>query len=46
MGQSFAGSVVEDAALGWVASLGYGTEHGAGIAPGKLLAERLIGKGS
>jgi type I restriction enzyme R subunit len=33
-------SVVEEAALGWFAELGYGVRHGAQIAPGEPAAER------
>lgn len=33
-------SVVEDAALAWLESLGYGVKHGPDIAPGELAAER------
>lgn len=36
----FTESVVEDAALAWVESLGYGIKHGPDIAPGELAAER------
>jgi type I restriction enzyme R subunit len=37
---SFTESVVEDAALAWLDSLGYTIKHGPEIAPGELLAER------
>ena len=33
-------SVVEDAALTWLESLGYAIKHGPEIAPGELFAER------
>jgi type I restriction enzyme, R subunit len=34
-------SVVEDAALAWLESLGYTVKHGPEIAPGELVAERV-----
>jgi len=37
---SFTESVVEDAALDWLKSLGYAIKHGPHIAPGELAAER------
>src|SRR3990170_2116345 len=37
---SFSESVVEDAALAWLESLGYAIKHGPEIAPGELFAER------
>ena len=37
---SFTESVVEDAALAWLADLGYTVLHGPEIAPGELFAER------
>jgi len=37
---AFTESVVEDGALAWLESLGYGIKHGPEIAPGELLAER------
>ena len=37
---SFSESVVEDAALVWLESLGYAVKHGPEIAPGELFAER------
>src|SRR5258705_1235691 len=37
---SFIESVVEDAALAWLESLGYAVKHGPEIAPGELFAER------
>jgi len=37
---SFTESVVEDAALEWLESLGYGIRNGPAIAPGELGAER------
>src|SRR6266481_1954594 len=39
-GTSFTESVVEDAALAWLESLGYTVKHGPEIAPGELFAER------
>ena len=39
---SFAESVVEDATLAWLESLGYAVKHGPEIAPGELFAERWI----
>ena len=36
----FSESVVEDAALAWLESLGYAVKHGPDIAPGELAAER------
>jgi len=38
--RSFTESVVEDAALGWVASLGYSIVYGPEIAPDEVTAER------
>ena len=35
----FSESVVEDAALAWLESLGYAVKHGPEIAPGELFAE-------
>jgi type I restriction enzyme R subunit len=37
---SFTESVVEEAALAWLESLGYPVKHGPEIAPGELFAER------
>ncbi len=37
---AFTESVVEEAALAWLESLGYTIKHGLEIAPGELLAER------
>jgi type I restriction enzyme R subunit len=37
---AFSESVVEDAALAWLESLGYTVKHGLEIAPGELAAER------
>ena len=37
----FTESVVEDAALAWLESLGYAIKHGPEIAPGELFAERV-----
>jgi len=36
----FTESVVEDAALAWLESLGYAVKHGPEIDPGEFLAER------
>ena len=38
--QNFTESVVEQAALAWLESLGYAIQHGPAIAPGELGAER------
>jgi type I restriction enzyme R subunit len=40
MAAGFTESVVEDAALAWLESLGYAVKHGPEIAPGELFAER------
>ena len=41
---NFTASLVEDAALAWLESLGYTVKHGPEIAPGELAAERnLVG---
>ncbi len=37
---AFTESVIEQAALAWLESLGYGGKHGPDIAPGELAAER------
>jgi type I restriction enzyme R subunit len=37
---SFSESTVEDAALDWLAELGWAVKHGPEIAPGELFAER------
>ena len=37
---SFTESVLEDAALAWLESLGYTVKHGPKIGPGELFAER------
>jgi hypothetical protein len=34
-------SVVEDAALAWLESLGYTIKHGPDITPGELVADRV-----
>jgi type I restriction enzyme R subunit len=39
-GHGFTESVVEDAALAWLESLGYAIKHGPEIGPGELFAER------
>lgn len=36
----FTESIVEDAALAWLESLGYAVKHGPEIAPGELFTER------
>ena len=41
MSQAFSESVLEDAALAWLESLGYTVKYGPEIAPGELLAERM-----
>ena len=46
MSVRFAESVFEDAALGWLATLGYSVTQGLEITSGELLTERLIGRGS
>jgi hypothetical protein len=38
---SFTESIVEDAALAWLGSLGYAIRFGLAIAPGEPAAERL-----
>ena len=38
--RSFTESVVEDATLAWLESLGYAVKHGPEIAPGELFSER------
>jgi type I restriction enzyme R subunit len=40
MRRSFTESVVEDAALAWLESLGYAVKHGPEIAPEELFAGR------
>jgi type I restriction enzyme R subunit len=35
-GANFTESIVEDAALAWLESLGYAVKHGPEIAPGEL----------
>ena len=40
---AFSESIVEDAALAWLESLGWSVRHGLEIAPGKLAAERTNG---
>jgi type I restriction enzyme R subunit len=37
---NFTGSIVEEAALAWLGSLGYRIKHGPEVAPGELAAER------
>lgn len=37
---TFTESVVEDATLSWLESLGWSVKHGPEIAPGELFAER------
>ena len=36
-------SIVEQAALAWLESLGWSVRHGLEIAPGESKAERIIG---
>jgi hypothetical protein len=45
MTESFAESVVEEAALAWLESLGNAILYGPPIAPGVLLAEGILEKG-
>jgi type I restriction enzyme R subunit len=45
MSRRFAESVVEEAALAWLESLGYTILYGPDIAPGVLLAEGILEKG-
>ncbi|MEO0086397.1 MAG: type I restriction endonuclease subunit R, partial [candidate division WOR-3 bacterium] len=40
MAERFSESTVEDAALAWLAEIGWGVKHGPVIAPGELFAER------
>ncbi len=42
MTRAFTRSVVEDAALAWLESLGCTVKHGPDIAPGKPAADRAI----
>jgi type I restriction enzyme R subunit len=44
MTATFTESVVEEAALAWLESLGYSILHDPDIAPGEPLAERLLAK--
>ncbi len=47
MSGNFTESVVEDAALAWLESLGYAVKHDPEIAPGKLRvpdAEQIVGR--
>jgi len=41
----FTESVVDEAALAWLESLGYAILYGPPIAPGELLAEGILEKG-
>ena len=46
-GGRFTESIVEDGALAWLESLGYGIKHGPEIAPGEQCtpgAKRIVGK--
>jgi type I restriction enzyme R subunit len=43
MSREFTESVVEQAALVWLESLGWAVKHGPEIAPGELAAERTEG---
>jgi len=42
--RAFTESVVEQAALAWLESLGWRVTHGLDIAPGEPEAERIIGR--
>ena len=42
MSQAFTESIVEEAALAWLESLGWSVRHGLEIAPGESKAERII----
>lgn len=42
--QSFTESVVEEAALAWLESLGWTVKHGPKIAPGEPDAEYVVGR--
>ena len=42
MRAAFTESVVEEAALAWLESLGYAILHGPEIAPGEPLAEQFL----
>ncbi|MEX0880944.1 MAG: hypothetical protein WEF99_15825 [Thermoanaerobaculia bacterium] len=44
MTSPFTESVVEQAALAWLESLGRSVKHGLEIAPGEPEAERIIGR--
>lgn len=39
---AFAESIVEDAALAWLKSLGWRVKHGPEIAPGELVPMKLL----
>jgi len=41
-GFAFSESVVEEAALAWLESLGYAILHGPDVAPGEPFAERFL----
>jgi type I restriction enzyme R subunit len=41
--RSFTESLVEQAALAWLESLGWRVTHGLEIAPGESKAERILG---
>lgn len=43
MTSAFTESVVEQAALEWLAALGYSVAHGPDIAPGNQLLNQLLG---
>lgn len=43
MSSGFTESVVEQAALAWLESLGWSVRHGLEITPGESKAERIIG---
>jgi len=37
-------SILQDVALAWLGSLGWGSTHGLEIAPGESKAERIFGR--
>lgn len=44
MSQTFTESIVEEATLAWLESLGWSVTHGLKIAPGEFKSERIIGR--
>ncbi|MHB1012405.1 MAG: hypothetical protein ACYC37_05820 [Desulfobacteria bacterium] len=42
--RAFTESIVEEATLAWLESLGWRVTHGLKIAPGESKAERIIGR--